>query len=104
MLPKTHILLGLIFSLLIYFSLELTIIQASLVFLSSFLIDFDHYLWYVFKKKDFSLKNAYYYLKDFEKDKAHLMVFHSILDLISLGYEGRIHYRKFLLISMIDFD
>ena len=34
------------------------------VFLATYFIDVDHYLWYVFKNKDFSLKKAYkYHLK-----------------------------------------
>jgi len=59
MLPKIHIVLGGIFALLMYFIFHITFFQASLIFLSSFLIDFDHYLYYIFIKKDFNLKNAH---------------------------------------------
>ncbi len=59
MLPKIHIILGGIFSIIIYFTFHITFFQASLIFLSSFLIDFDHYLYYIFIKKDFNLKRAH---------------------------------------------
>jgi hypothetical protein len=59
MLPKNHIILGGIFSLIIYLIFQIDFFQAFLIFLSSFLIDIDHYLYYVYKKKDFSLKKAY---------------------------------------------
>jgi len=63
MLPRTHIILGFIFSGLLFLIFPLTLFQASLIFLSSFLIDFDHYLYYLFKKRDFSLKRAYFWFK-----------------------------------------
>jgi hypothetical protein len=59
MLPKIHIILGGFFSIIIYFVFSISFFQASLIFLSSFLIDFDHYLYYIFIKKDFNLKRAH---------------------------------------------
>ena len=60
MLPKYHILLGFIFSAILFLIFpSINIISAGVIFLSSFLIDVDHYIYYVFKKKDFSLKRAY---------------------------------------------
>ena len=60
MLPKYHIIIGFLVSVIIYFIFpEVTLIEASIVFLSSFLIDVDHYLYYVWKKKDWSLRRAY---------------------------------------------
>ena len=45
MLPRWHIIFGAIFTAIIWiFSPETKIIYLSLVFLSSVLIDFDHYL------------------------------------------------------------
>jgi hypothetical protein len=58
MLPKYHISLGFIFSLIIYLFFNISFINFSLIFLSSFLIDFDHYLWYLFKTKDWNLMNC----------------------------------------------
>jgi len=64
MLPKFHILIGLLFSIGCYtiFSF-VSLIGAGLIFLSSVLIDFDHYIYYIFKKKSFSLKKAYNWFK-----------------------------------------
>ena len=79
MLPKWHVVLGLIFSIIIYFATGITILEASLIFFASVFIDFDHYTWYVQKTKDFSLKRAYCYLRDQSKhNKRTLMVFHTI--------------------------
>ncbi|MEK6830589.1 MAG: hypothetical protein AABX77_01010, partial [Nanoarchaeota archaeon] len=64
MLPKYHIIIGLIASIAIYLIFNLTIFQASIIFLSSFLIDADHYLLYIFRKKDFSLINSIKYFKE----------------------------------------
>ena len=59
MLPKYHFLLGLAISLvlLILFP-NIGLISFLVIWTSSVLIDFDHYAYYVFKKKDFSLRNA----------------------------------------------
>lgn len=59
MLPKYHIIFGAIITSIIYAIFTITLFQAIIIFLSSFLIDIDHYLLYVLKKKDLSLKNAY---------------------------------------------
>jgi len=60
MLPSRHIFFGAIFSFLIIFLFpQIGWLGFSIIFLSSVLVDFDHYLYYVIKKKDFSLRNAY---------------------------------------------
>ena len=50
----------------------------SFVFLvGSFFIDIDHYIWYVIKERDFSLRRAYLYSRDKRnKGKDHLHIFH----------------------------
>ncbi len=128
MLPKWHALFGFVFAYVLYWFTSMNMFEASLIFLSSILIDFDHYIWYVVKIKDWSLKNAYIYLKKLSKQKHkprmdifhtiefHIfvwllgfiwsgffyifvgMVFHSITDLISLIYERRVYARVFWLI------
>ena len=131
MLPKAHIILGSIFSIILYF-LGLTPLQCTVIFLSSFLIDFDHYAWYVIKKKDFSLRNAYYFLKGLEKEKPVMMIFHtfefillililslfydfflfiligmlfhSLLDVIDLKYNKELHLREFLFLKYLFSD
>ena len=122
MLPKAHIFYGAIFSIILYL-IGLSPFNSILIFLSSFLIDFDHYLWYVLKKKDFNLKKAFYFLKEMEKKKPMMMVFHtfefillililsfffnpflfilmgmlfhSLLDLIDLKYNNEMRFREF---------
>jgi len=61
MLPKNHIIINLIISLIFLFFLEP--IQVLIIFLASFLIDIDHYLYYIFEKRRFSLKSAYNWYK-----------------------------------------
>jgi|SRR3989344_1236978 len=59
MLPKHHIFIGFIISIFLFLIFPITILEASIIFLSSFLIDFDHYLFYLYKKKDVNLKNSF---------------------------------------------
>jgi hypothetical protein len=64
MLPKFHIVTGLIFSIAFYILFpSINVGEAGIIFLASFLIDFDHYAYYVVKEKDFNLKNAYRWFK-----------------------------------------
>ena len=60
MLPKQHLFYGAIFALALFLIFpEIGLIGGLLIFFSTVLIDFDHYIYYVIKKKDLSLKNAY---------------------------------------------
>ncbi len=55
-----HVVLGFLFSVLCFAIFpQIGLIGFSLIFLSSVLIDIDHYLYYVYKKKNLSLKKAY---------------------------------------------
>ncbi len=57
MLPKHHVVLGFVISLTVFIIFpSIGLISFLIIWASSVLIDFDHYLYYVFKKKDFSLK------------------------------------------------
>ena len=68
MLPKYHIVLGFLFSLILFLIFpSISILGASVIFFSSFLIDVDHYLFYVFKNKIFSIKKAYNYFFELRK-------------------------------------
>jgi len=90
MLPKSHILSGAVFSVIIYLIFPITPFQFTLIFLSSFLIDFDHYLFYAFNEKNLSLKKAYKWfvkkrekwiklpLKEKKQYKKPLFIFHGI--------------------------
>ena len=59
MLPKYHIIIGAIASITIFFLFNLTLMQTLVIFLSSILIDIDHYLLFIIKEKNLSLKKAY---------------------------------------------
>ena len=62
--PEHHVLLGLIFSIIIFLIFpSIGFLGATLIFLASFLIDFDHYLYYVYRQKNLNLKKAYKWYK-----------------------------------------
>ena len=101
MFPKTHIIINLILSLILL--LFINPIYTLIFFLSSILIDIDHYLYYVFEKKRFSLKSAYNWyviekkrfhdlsLKEKKKHRYFIFAFHgleilTILLLLSLYF------------------
>ncbi|MFA7707816.1 MAG: hypothetical protein WCX73_02615 [Candidatus Pacearchaeota archaeon] len=130
MLPKAHIILGAIFSLIAFYFFHLTIIEAGLIFLSSVLIDFDHYMFGAVRNKTLNLKKLYFWHKNLgssHKPMFHIfhsleflllililsfyyhfflfiligMVFHSILDLIDLIKRKAINCREFSLIRFL---
>jgi len=98
MLPKYHVILSFLASLILY-QFNMNYIFLILFFLSSILIDFDHYLFYVIRKKNLSLVKAYHYcryeledkLKKSGKKQELLIIFHTIesfafLFILSLVY------------------
>jgi len=62
--------------LMSYMVLNKGMICGFLAYASAVLIDFDHYAWYVIKKKDFSLRNAVNFF--LSKHKPVLLLFHTI--------------------------
>lgn len=59
MLPRQHILWGAIFAFIIWIIIPAIGLGGFLIiFLSSFLIDVDHYVYYIFKMKEFNLKKS----------------------------------------------
>lgn len=135
MLPRWHILSGAIFTLVIWiFSPGISYLYLGLIFLSSFLIDFDHYLVFAYKTGKWKLGEAFHYYKlktaqekkdiqrgikrrsDFQifhTIEFHVLVgllgifwigffyifigmmFHSLLDVISLLNARGMHLREF---------
>ena len=74
MFPRTHFITTLILSIALYPLFKLNVLW---FFLGGFLIDFDHYLYYVLKYKTLNFTKAYnYYLK--KQDELFLMIFHTI--------------------------
>lgn len=83
MFPKWHIFFGLIFSLILYFIFNMDLFNSLIVFLASVLIDFDHYIWYTNRKKDWNLKRAYKWNTYLERKHEKAMhIFHTIEFLI----------------------
>lgn len=59
MLPKQHFIFGAIASLILYFVFpEFGILNWAIFLMASIFIDVDHYLYYAYRKKDWSLWNA----------------------------------------------
>lgn len=112
MLPKKHIILGLIFSLTLIFLFPAIGWKGfGVIFLSSVFIDIDHYLYFIFKKKDINLMNSYNWFikkrKEFfsvsreqrNKTIPMLFVFHGIevlLIVFVLSFFSRIFFFIFL--------
>ena len=68
MYPSQHLFFGAIFSLILFlFFPQVGVIEFSIILLSTVLIDVDHYLYYVFKKKNMSLKKAYKWFMETEE-------------------------------------
>lgn len=100
MLPKKHFIYGLIFSLVLFLIFPITLLEAGLIFLASFFLDFDHYLYFVFRNRTLSLKKAYREAvrkgKKFDKlskeEKLKYVVgfhlFHGLETLVVLGLLG----------------
>jgi len=60
MLPRWHVLLGAIFTTFIWIvAPEITLLNIALIFFSSFLIDFDHYVTAALKTKKYNFKDIF---------------------------------------------
>lgn len=113
MYPRYHIVLGFLFSLLLIPFFPIGITGFLLIFLSSFLIDFDHFMVYYFYRRGLSLKGALKWYDKLEektealkkknkKFKAPIDIFHTIefifiIFLLSLYSK----YFLFILIGML---
>ena len=89
MLPKWHILLGIIFSVLLKLVFDFGVYEVLIVFLAAVLIDLDHYAVFLLKKRKFGLKEAFRYYEENEieqmtnmkkgiKKKDDLQIFHTV--------------------------
>jgi len=115
MFPKSHIILGFLFSLILFLLFPLIgWLGFIIIFASSVLIDIDHYLFYAVTKKDWSLIRAYKWFVDGDKrfqklsieekkkSKSIVCIFHGVellVVLIILIYFS--FYRKFLIYVLI---
>lgn len=101
MLPKTHILINLAISLILSYYLDWYLVL--IFFLSSVLIDFDHYLYYIVQENKYSLKGAYDWFlvkqnklkklsyKERKKHLRQIWIFHGI-EPLALVYVLSIYY------------
>lgn len=78
MKPLGHIIWGLILSATYYFVFQANLIDISIIFFSSVLIDFDHYIFYVQRSQNLSLIKAYKYFDGFKQGKKFMMLFHTL--------------------------
>ncbi|MBS3072615.1 hypothetical protein J4477_02175 [Candidatus Pacearchaeota archaeon] len=116
MYPSKHIIFGLIFSLLVYFFFpQISLLGFFTIWLASFLIDVDHYFYYVFTKKDISLKNAHKWFMvksakvfSFPREKRKSIIrqipciFHGVEALVILALLSLLHnFFLFILIGFI---
>ncbi len=100
MLPKWHILFGAVLAIFIWIAAPQTsLIYIALFFLSSFLIDFDHYICAFINTGKLGLSEAYEYHKKLEaenrgrvkkgiKEKGDFHIFHTIEFHILIGVLG----------------
>jgi len=104
MFPQKHLIFGIIFSTILLFLFpQIGFLGFFLIILSTFFIDTDHYLFYVYKKKDLNLKNAYkWFVKGFKKRivlskkektkyKYEVLIFHGVEFWIVLAFLALIH-------------
>jgi len=113
MLPKYHILFGVLFTLSIYAIFPQTsLLYLAIIFLSSVLIDGDHYLYYIFEKKDFNLLKALKWYREKsksfcslsknERKKVYsgLYLFHGIEWIIILAILGKFFFPHLTYVSL----
>ncbi len=105
MLPRYHIIFGAIFSILIWITApQLNYVYVILLFLSTFLIDFDHYMCSVLKTKKLGLFHSFKYHEKIKKQELaektrglkqrgdfhlfHTVEFHILVGLLGLLWIG----------------
>ena len=81
MKPNQHILYGLIVSFIIWYIFpSIQWYGALIIWLSSVLIDIDHYLFFVITRKDVNLKRAYLFFLDAHDELVVSQIKHKIYD------------------------
>jgi len=105
MLPRWHIILGAIFTAIVWaFIPTMPFVYLTLIFLASFLIDFDHYVNAAMENKSPSLKKAFDYHKKKHKEELrdlakgirkkgdfhlfHTIEFHAFVGFLGLVWAG----------------
>ncbi len=135
MLPKYHIIIGFLFSIIVWLILpQIGVLGFLLIFLSSILIDIDHYLTYGFQANVWDLRKSYIKHKEIfrkrQKPIMHLLhsveflilvfllsllfhpvvfiliglLFHSITDMIDMAIKRNFNAREYFLIKYLISD
>lgn len=83
MLPHFHLIFSLILSAVLLI-LNFTVWQIAFFLFTAIFIDFDHYLYFLYKKKSWNLKEAYNYFCNLDKisQRKIILVFHNVEFLI----------------------
>lgn len=111
MLPKVHFIVAVIVSVILAL-LGWQWWQLALFFIASFFIDVDHYIWFIYNKGSWSLVRAYIHFRNLskqrrkskkQKQRAHLLIFHTIEAFIVVVVLSLILFRIFfpILLGMI---
>jgi hypothetical protein len=67
MLPKWHLLISVFLFTILFFVLKVSLSSAIIIALASFLIDLDHYLFYMVKHKEYNPIKVYTHLKEIHR-------------------------------------
>ena len=109
MLTHRHFILNLAISLILLILTDIHYIFIMIFLVSSVLIDMDHYLYYIFEKKRFSLKSAHIWylierekfhnllLKEKKKHRYFIFIFHGIEPLILIFLLSYFYYPIFFI-------
>jgi len=113
MLPKAHILFGILFTVIFHFIFpEVRLFYLVIIFFSSFLIDGDHYLYYILKTKNLNPLKALKWHKEHMKKTLSLPMderkkiytgfyfFHGIEWIIIFALLGRFVFTPLTYISI----
>jgi hypothetical protein len=98
MYPKFHFLLGLIASLVLFLIFQ-DPLSASIFFFGSFFIDFDHYIYYLFKKRNANLKKSIQWFKNKTNHKRIPYLFHGIEWIIIFTILGIYLHKYFIFLA-----
>ncbi len=99
MLPSVHFIVSLFLAVILYPIFGWIV---GVILIGGFFIDVDHYLLYLFKKKDYSLRNAYFYFRNNDCSlilKKDIFIFHTIESIVILSALS-FYSELFLLINL----
>ena len=113
MLPQNHFLFGFLFSVALYLVFpEIEFLGLVVFLMATVLIDVDHYLYYVYKKRDWSLKKAVLWIlgmkrvmmkfdrKRRSKFYTGLYFLHGVESLVLFGVLGYFIWDVFYFVSL----